>query len=61
MIVCICEGLTDRDIRDEARKGAASLNALRQSCGAGGDCGQCRAELRRILRDVRSARRTEER
>lgn len=59
MIVCICEGVTDRDVRDAARRGAVTLATLQQQCGAGGDCGQCRAELRRMLRQHRSTTRNE--
>ncbi|MEZ4435836.1 MAG: (2Fe-2S)-binding protein [bacterium] len=61
MIVCICEGVSDRDVRDAARRGADSLATLQQQCGAGGDCGQCRPELRRMLRQHRSTTRNENR
>lgn len=58
MIICICEGVTDRDVHEAARRGAVNLAALKRSCGAGGDCGQCRPELRRMLREHRSTTRT---
>lgn len=58
MIVCICEGVTDRDVRDAARRGVVKLSVLTRSCGAGGDCGQCRPELARMLREHRSTTRT---
>jgi bacterioferritin-associated ferredoxin len=61
VIICICEGVTDREVRERVRRGAVSLDALQQRCGAGGDCGSCRADLRRILRETRSASRSETR
>ena len=58
MIICICEGISDREIRAAARKGVRSLTVLQEVCGAGGDCGQCRADLQRALKDDRSTQRS---
>ncbi len=61
MIVCVCEGITDREVRERAQRGCASLDQLKQHCRAGGDCGSCRADLRRLLRESRALARTDER
>ncbi len=61
MIICLCEGVTDRDVRDAARRGAANLDDLVQTCRAGGDCGQCRADLRRLLREQAARPRKDDR
>ncbi|MCA9538930.1 MAG: (2Fe-2S)-binding protein [Phycisphaeraceae bacterium] len=53
--------MSDRDVRDAARRGVLDLATLRRSCGAGGDCGRCRAELRRLLREVRATARDDPR
>jgi len=53
MIVCVCEGVSDRDVRAAATRGAENLDAIRRDCRAGGDCGMCRPELRKLLREVR--------
>ena len=57
MIVCLCEGISEREIRDAARRGAATLPAIQRACGAGGDCGACRPQVRKIAREVRSTQR----
>ena len=49
MIVCICEGISDREIRGAIGAGCQSIQAIGQSCGAGTDCGQCRGSLRELL------------
>jgi bacterioferritin-associated ferredoxin len=49
MIVCICEGISDREIRGAIGAGCQSINAIAQRCGAGTDCGQCRGSLREML------------
>ena len=46
MVVCICRGVTEEDIRDAIRRGAFSLEKIARRCdGAGTDCGSCRAEI----------------
>jgi bacterioferritin-associated ferredoxin len=50
MIVCICEGVSDRVIRARIEEGAASVSELGRRCHAGQDCGRCRAMLRGFLR-----------
>ncbi|MEZ4473774.1 MAG: (2Fe-2S)-binding protein [bacterium] len=57
MIVCLCEGVNDREVKRALRQGAADLSTLRRECGAGGDCGSCRPQLRRMLRELKSAGR----
>jgi len=52
MIVCLCEGVSDRDVRRVVRQGACNLGALQRACRAGGDCGACRPQLRRMLRET---------
>ncbi len=41
MILCICNAVTDREVDDVIRRGAGSVDAVTQMCGAGGDCGSC--------------------
>lgn len=53
MIVCVCEGVSDRDVRAAANRGAQTLDAIKRDCRAGGDCGMCRPDLRKLLREAR--------
>ncbi|MCB9547130.1 MAG: (2Fe-2S)-binding protein [Myxococcales bacterium] len=57
MIVCICEGVSDREVKRVLRQGACDLGSLRRECGAGGDCGSCRPQLRRMLRELKATGR----
>ncbi len=41
MILCICNAVSDREVDDVIRRGATSVDAVTQMCGAGGDCGTC--------------------
>ena len=41
MIVCLCRGVSDREIRAAVAQGACSAEAVAASCGAGADCGSC--------------------
>lgn len=43
MIVCLCRGVSDCDIRALAGAGCRTPGAIAQACGAGADCGACRA------------------
>lgn len=50
MIICHCNGISDRTIRRSIRSGATTLGELRQICGAGNCCGTCTPALRSLLR-----------
>jgi bacterioferritin-associated ferredoxin len=42
MYVCICNSVTDRQIREAARNGACSLDALSAELRVATCCGSCR-------------------
>lgn len=48
MIICICRGKSDRDVRKAIENGAETVRDL-QRCGIGDDCGSCHVSLRAIL------------
>ena len=41
MYVCICNGVTDRDIRQAAEAGVRSIAELTMRTGCGATCGTC--------------------
>jgi len=51
MIICLCEAVNERRIRQEIRHGADSIQRIRRACGAGGGCGQCVCDLKTMLRE----------
>lgn len=51
MYVCLCRGITDRQIQDEVTlKGACTMRDLGQRLGVGQNCGQCSQQAKQILR-----------
>lgn len=59
MYICLCNGITDREIRQCAQSGACSMSELECSLGVGVSCGRCRDAAAAILQEQgfsRSAR-----
>ncbi len=54
MYVCICNAITDQQIRDAAEAGAGDLWALQHELGVGSQCGSCKESAAEILRELRS-------
>lgn len=55
MIICLCEGLSDRDLREVVRNGATSRFELSMRTGAGRCCGSCRCDLKQIVQEETEA------
>ncbi|HEY0591855.1 MAG TPA: (2Fe-2S)-binding protein [Thermoanaerobaculia bacterium] len=49
MIVCLCAGVSDRDVRAAIDGGANCMSSLRER-GIGAGCGSCHPDLRKMLR-----------
>lgn len=49
MLVCVCRGVSDREVREVLARGASTLRDVGRACGAGTDCGSCRDLLRSML------------
>lgn len=54
MYVCICNGITDRDVRDAARAGARDLSQLSAMTGCSTVCGSCGDLAMEILTETRA-------
>jgi bacterioferritin-associated ferredoxin len=50
MLVCHCNGVSDRAIRKAVRKGAKSTNDVGMRTGAGSCCGGCLDTVNEIIR-----------
>jgi len=54
MYICLCNGITENDIRSCcAEEGACSMRDLERSLGVGACCGKCRPAAKEILDDSR--------
>jgi bacterioferritin-associated ferredoxin len=51
MYVCVCNGLTDRQVRGVAAAGGRSAAGVYRSFGVRPQCGKCVPMMRDILRD----------
>jgi bacterioferritin-associated ferredoxin len=50
MIVCLCNALSDRDVRDAQARGADRVALVYRECNCRPDCGKCAREVRDLLR-----------
>lgn len=50
MVVCVCNAIRERDVRDAARSGARSPGKAYRSLGCKMQCGQCIPFAREIIR-----------
>jgi bacterioferritin-associated ferredoxin len=50
MIVCLCGGVSDREIREAIDGRGGDLAAILAATGAGQDCGACHEEVERHCR-----------
>ena len=41
MLVCVCRGITDNDVKNEIFEGSSSFKTVASKLGLGGCCGQC--------------------
>jgi bacterioferritin-associated ferredoxin len=56
MYVCICNGVTDRAIREVAAAGCRTLPELTMRTGCGATCGSCLDMAQQLLDEVQAAR-----
>jgi len=51
MIVCVCNNISDREIRQAADLGISSIAELRKELGVGTMCGTCVSYARAVLHE----------
>ena len=56
MYVCLCNGVTDHEIREVAAAGCRTLSELTMRTGCGATCGSCLDMAQDILDEVHAAR-----
>jgi len=54
MYICICNAITEREVRGAVTLGCNSLGDLKRDLGVATCCGKCEPEARRLLRDCRA-------
>ncbi len=56
MYVCICTGVTDRDIQRAAEAGCRDVAELTMRTGCGSNCGSCRELAGEVLARAQTSR-----
>jgi bacterioferritin-associated ferredoxin len=51
MYVCVCQAVTERQIREAARQGLRTVKALKECMGLAGECAKCARCAHQILRE----------
>lgn len=57
MLVCLCNRITEAEVRAAVAEGAGSVRELSRACGAGAGCGACWDDLRGLLCEGRAGAR----
>ena len=52
MYICICNAITDKQIRHAARSGVHNLWQLQRELGVASACGSCKEQAVKILRET---------
>jgi bacterioferritin-associated ferredoxin len=55
MYVCICHGITERQIHRAVEQGARTLGDVQMKLPVGGCCGRCEDCAREVIRDYQRA------
>jgi bacterioferritin-associated ferredoxin len=54
MYVCICNAITDTQIREAAKSGVRNLWELQKELGVASNCGKCKETAAEILSECKS-------
>lgn len=60
MIVCVCNNISDREIRQAVDLGLSSMAELRRDLGVATCCGKCASCAKQVLADHLEARQVTE-
>ncbi|WP_421989830.1 (2Fe-2S)-binding protein [Roseococcus sp.] len=52
MVICLCNGMSDGDVRTAASNGATRPKEVYEGCGCNPQCGCCTATILSILREM---------
>ena len=50
MVVCLCQGVSEKRVRAAIAAGAHSRKAVTKACSAGAGCGGCHDAIREMIR-----------
>ncbi len=54
MYVCVCNAVTEREVRNTIKNGATTMRQLRSELNVAASCGTCEEGIEQFLEDVLS-------
>jgi bacterioferritin-associated ferredoxin len=54
MILCLCQGVSERRVQTAIRGGACTRKEVTNSCRAGDGCGGCHGSIRELLAEAKA-------
>ena len=54
MYVCVCQAVTERQVREAVEQGVSSMRGLREQLGVASECGRCARCAQGILKECRT-------
>lgn len=56
MVVCLCQGVSEKTVRASIDEGARTRQQVTDACGAGDGCGTCHRTIKTIIVECRRAK-----
>lgn len=56
MYICVCHGITDRQIRTAVEQGATTLGEVQRQLPVAGCCGRCETAASELIREHKESR-----
>lgn len=53
MVVCLCQGVSDKSVRASIEAGARTRQQVTAACGAGDGCGTCHRTIKSLIVECR--------
>lgn len=53
MVVCLCQGVSDKRVRASIEAGARTRQQVTDACGAGDGCGGCHRTIKTLIVECR--------
>jgi bacterioferritin-associated ferredoxin len=53
MVVCLCQGVSDKTVRASIEEGAHTRQQVTAACGAGDGCGTCHRTIKTLIVECR--------
>lgn len=56
MVVCLCQGVSEKTVRASIDEGARTRQQVTEACGAGDGCGTCHRTIKTLIVECRRAK-----